>query len=126
MVATEAHVAVPFTTPGMEVFDAFRVYCVVGGVVVTLGMIVQFLALQPGISARLQRARATFILGTTLLLAADIDVEFERFGLPPMPFRLFAITAGVTVLLLWLVFEQCARRHDPADRLRRINEPGGL
>lgn len=115
----------PFTTPGLELIDGLRVYCVVAGVVVALGMVVQFLALQPGISARLQRARATFIAGTTLLLAADIDVEFERFGLPPMPFRLFAITAGVTVLMLWLVFEQCARRLDPTDRLRRINEPGG-
>lgn len=115
----------PFTTPGLELIDGLRVYCVVAGVVVALGVVVQFLALQPGISARLQRARATFIAGTTLLLAADIDVEFERFGLPPMPFRLFAITAGVTVLLLWLVFEQCARRRDATDRLRRINEPGG-
>jgi len=111
-------VATPFTTPGVEFYDALRVYCVLAGTLVALGAIVQFLAVQPGLSARIQRARATFIVGTILLLAADINVELDRFGQPPLRFRLFSITAGVTVLLLWLMFEQQARHHDPEDRLR--------
>jgi hypothetical protein len=115
---------IPFTTPGLEVYDALRLFCVVGGIAAEIGMVVQFLALQPGLSPRIQRARATFIVGTFLLLAAEIGVELDRFGKPALPFRLFTNTAGVAVLLLWLVFEQRARRHDPADRLRQIKDLG--
>jgi hypothetical protein len=114
------HVAPPFTTPGLEFYDALRVFCVVGGTVVAIGMVVQFLALQSGISRRLQRARGTFILGTFFFVLSDINVEVERFGQPPLMVRLVASTAGVATLLAWMVFEQQARRRDPQDRLRRL------
>jgi hypothetical protein len=120
MLATE----LPFATPGMVLLDAIRLYCVVGGIVVTLGMVAQFIAHQPGISVRLQRARATFIFGTVLLLAADISVELERFGKPPLVFRLSCITVGVTVMIVWIVLEQIARHRDPEDRLTAIRQRG--
>lgn len=115
-------VTAPFTTPGLQIYDGLRVFCVVGGTIVLVAMIVQFLAVQPGLSPRIQRARGAFIIGTFLLLVADVNVEIERFGKPPLMLRLTASTLGVVVLLLWLVFEQQARRYDPRDRLRRMCE----
>lgn len=112
--------APPFATPGLEIYDGLRVFCVVGGIVVAVAMVVQFVAIQSGLSPRLQRARSTFIAGTFCLVVSDINVEIARFGQPPLILRLIASTVGMTVLLVWLVFEQQARRHDPADRLHRM------
>lgn len=114
--------ALPFATPGVQVYDGLRVFCVVGGIVVAVAMVVQFVAIQSGLSPRLQRARSTFIAGTFCLLVSDINLEIERFGQPPLMLRLIASTAGVTALLVWLVFEQQARRHDPADRMHRMRD----
>lgn len=120
---TDQALNAPFTTPGLELIDGLRLYCVAGGIAALMGMLVQFLALQPGLSRRIQRARGTFIAGTFFVLLAETGVNIDRIGYPPLMFRLVTNTAGVTVLLAWLVFEQQARHHDPADRLRHMRDP---
>lgn len=104
----------PFSTPLLVFFDTVRLVNSLVAIVLLVGSAAVVMHPMPGIPRRVEGARTVFILGVMCLLLGGLVGNVQRLGQTPT-LGLAGNTAGLALLLVWLVREYRAVHHPPEE-----------